>query len=197
MRFCSIFSQLLQLFPRSEFQRAVEESKAERHARGFQCWDQFVAMLFCQLAQTHSLREVCAGLASYKGKLCHLGLKTAPARSTLAYANEHRAVQLYETVFYQLLARCQQVAQGKGQGAKLRFKNKLVSVDASTIELCATIFDWAKFRRTKGAVKREPSNCIWSCSIKAICRLLLWSPKAANMKLPWLERCLLKPAASS
>lgn len=153
MRFCSIFSQLLQIFPRQHFQKAVEETKAERHARGFRCWDQFVAMLFCQLAQAQSLREVCWGLASYKGKLCHLGLKQAPARSTLAYANEHRAVQLYEQVFYQLLARCQQAVQHQGQGAKLRFKNKLVSIDASTIELCAAVFDWAKFRRTKGAVK--------------------------------------------
>jgi hypothetical protein len=153
MRFCSIFSQLLQIFPRQHFQKAVQETKAERHARGFTCWDQFVAMLFCQLAQAQSLREVCLGLASYKGKLCHLGLKTSPARSTLAYANEHRAVQLYEQVFYQLLARCQQAVQHQGQGAKLRFKNKLVSIDASTIELCATVFDWAKFRRTKGAVK--------------------------------------------
>lgn len=110
-------------------------------------------MLFCQLAQAQSLREVCLGLASYKGKLCHLGLKTAPARSTLAYANEHRAVQLYEQVFYQLLARCQQAAMHQGQGAKLRFKNQLLSIDASTIELCAQVFDWAKFRRTKGAVK--------------------------------------------
>ena len=153
MRFCSIFSQLLQLFPRQHFHKAVEETKAERHARGFGCWDQFVAMLFCQLAQAQSLREVCMGLASYKGKLRHLGLKQAPARSTLAYANEHRAVQLYEAVFYQLLARCQRVAQHQGQGAKLRFKNKLLSIDASTIELCATVFDWAKFRRTKGAIK--------------------------------------------
>lgn len=153
MRFCSIFSQLLQIFPRGEFHAAVKETKAERHARGFTCWEQFVAMLFCQLAQTQSLREVCLGLASYKGKLCHLGLKAAPARSTLAYANEHRAVQLYETVFYQLLARCQQAVEAQGQGTKLRFKNKLVSIDASTIELCATVFDWARFRRTKGAVK--------------------------------------------
>lgn len=153
MRFCSVFSQLLQIFPRGEFHAAVKETKAERHARGFTCWEQFVAMLFCQLAQTQSLREVCLGLASYKGKLCHLGLKAAPARSTLAYANEHRAVQLYETVFYQLLARCQQAVEAQGKGTKLRFKNKLVSIDASTIELCATVFDWARFRRTKGAVK--------------------------------------------
>src|SRR3970040_1128681 len=71
-RFCSIFNQLLQLFPRTEFQSAVQTTKAERHARGFACWDQFVAMLFCQLGRAHSLREICGGLASCEGKLTHL-----------------------------------------------------------------------------------------------------------------------------
>src|SRR5437899_9233310 len=119
-RFCSIFSQLLQLFPRTEFQRAVVATYAERHARGFTCWGQFVAMLFCQLGRAHSLREICGGLASCEGKLSHLGI-TAPARSTLAYANEHRPWQLYRAVFQELLARCQSLAQGR---RKFRFKNK-------------------------------------------------------------------------
>jgi len=88
-RFCSIFSQLLQLFPRWEFQQLVLETKAERHARGFSSWGQFVAMLFCQLGRAHSLREICGGLASCEGKLHHLGI-ASPKRSTLSYANEHR-----------------------------------------------------------------------------------------------------------
>src|SRR6266851_10124884 len=88
-RFCSIFNQLLQLFPRTEFQKAVIDTKAERHARGFTCWGQFVAMLFAQLGRAHSLREICGGLASCEGKVAHLGA-TVPRRSTLAYANAHR-----------------------------------------------------------------------------------------------------------
>jgi hypothetical protein len=147
-RFCSIFTQLLQLFPRTEFQQAVGATKAERHARGFTCWGQFVAMLFCQLGRAHSLREICGGLASCEGKLAHLGIE-APSRTTLAYANAHRPWQLYERVFYQLLAKCQTVAGSK----KFRFKNKLKSLDATVIDLCAEIFGWAKFRQTKGAVK--------------------------------------------
>ena len=147
-RFCSIFSQLLQLFPRLEFQKAVVVTKAERHARGFTCWGQFVAMLFCQLGRAHSLREICGGLASCEGKLAHLGIE-APARTTLAYANAHRPWQLYEQVFYQLLGRCREVAGAK----KFRFKNPLVSLDATVIDLCAEMFPWATFRRTKGAVK--------------------------------------------
>ena len=70
-RFCSVFSQLLQLFPRSEFQAAVKKVKAERHARGFSCWDQFVSMLFCQLGRAHSLREITQGLRTCEGKVIH------------------------------------------------------------------------------------------------------------------------------
>ena len=110
-RVCSIFSQLLQLFSRVEFEVAVQQHKAERHARGFTCWGQFVAMLFCQLGRAHSLREICQGLAASEGKLKHLGVPTAPSRSTLAYANQHRPWQLYQTVFLQLLERCQQQAR--------------------------------------------------------------------------------------
>jgi hypothetical protein len=144
-----MFSQLLKLFPRTEFQALVKRTHAERHARGFTCWGQFVAMVFCQLGRAHSLREICGGLRSAEGKLSHLGM-TAPSRSTLAYANEHRPWQLYRAVFQELLGRCQGVAQGR---TKFRFKNKLVSLDSSVIDLCVTLFDWAKFRRTKGAVK--------------------------------------------
>ena len=83
-RVCSIFSQILHLFSRLEFESAVRQHKAERHARGFTCWGQFVAMLFCQLGHAQSLREICGGLAASEGKLKHLGLPAAPARSTLA-----------------------------------------------------------------------------------------------------------------
>lgn len=149
IRVSSIFSQMLQLFSRTEFERAVSEHCAERHARGFTCWGQFVAMLFCHLGRAQSLREICGGLAASEGKLRHLGLPDAPKRSTLAYANEHRPWQLYRSVFYQLLGRCREVAGPHG----FRFKNKLLSLDATLIELCATVFDWAQYRRTKGAVK--------------------------------------------
>lgn len=149
-QYCSIFSQLLQLFPRLEFQQMVKETKAERHARGFSSWSQFVAMLFCQLGRAFSLREISGGLRSCEGKLKHLGI-SAPSHSTLSYANEHRPWELYQLVFLKLLERCQsQINFGK---RKFHFKNKLVSMDASIIDLCLSMFDWAHFRRTKGAIK--------------------------------------------
>jgi hypothetical protein len=148
-KFCSIFSQLLQLFPRIEFQHMVKDTHAERYAKGFTCWGQFVAMLFCQLGRAHSLREITGGLRSCEGKLKHLGI-TAPPHSTLAYANEHRPWELYQQVFLQLFERCRVQVVGK---KKFRFKNKLISMDSTTIDLCLAMFDWAKFRQTKGAIK--------------------------------------------
>jgi hypothetical protein len=149
-RVCSIFAQLLQLFPREKFQQAVDQHGGDRHARVFTCWGQFVAMLFCQLGQTKSLREICNGLMALEGKLKHLGIDQAPNKSTLAYANEHRPWQVYQTVFEQLLEKCYRLAQGQ---KKFRFHNKLVSLDSTSIDLCASIFDWAQYKRTKGAVK--------------------------------------------
>ena len=105
-RVCSVFRQILNVFSRSEFDRLAREHGAERHARGFTCWDQFVAMLFCHLGRAQSLREICGGLASAEGKLNHLGIDSAPARSTLAYANAHRPWQVFESLFYVLLERC-------------------------------------------------------------------------------------------
>jgi len=147
--FCSVFGQILKLFPRGEFAQLVQETKAERHARGFTSLQQFVAMMFCQLGGAQSLREICQGLASIEGKINHLGVGSAPARSTLAYANEKRPWQLYQKVFEGLYSRCQEIAPKH----RLRFNNPLKSIDATVIELCANVFDWAHYKRTKGAVK--------------------------------------------
>jgi hypothetical protein len=146
---CSMFSQILKLVPRLEFEKLVRETGAERAAKGLSSWSQFVAMMFCQLGRAHSLREISGGLKSCEGKLAHLGIE-APARSSLSYANRHRPWQLYEQVFYQLLERVRSSITTKH---KFRFKNKLVSLDSTVIDLCVSMFDWAKFRRTKGAVK--------------------------------------------
>jgi hypothetical protein len=150
---CSIFSQVLKLFSRGAFERAVKEHQAERHARGFTSWGQFTAMLFCQLGRAHSLREICGGLACCEGQLKHLGIPVAPKRSTLAYANKERPWELYQTVFNQTLGRCQELVASQGGRKKFRFKNKLISLDGSVIDLSVSMYDWAKYRRTKGAIK--------------------------------------------
>jgi hypothetical protein len=150
-RLSSIFAQIFQLVPRALFDKAVEKHKAERHSRGFTSLGQFVAMLFGQLGQAESLREICNGLRACEGKLRHLGVPEAPGRSTLAYANEHRPWEVYSELYGQLWSLYE--AQARIHNRKLRLKNKLVSIDSTSIDLCAEIFDWAHYKKTKGAVK--------------------------------------------
>lgn len=146
----SLFSQLLKLFPRAQFQSLVTLHKTEYRSKGFKSWDQFVSMLFCQLAQAASLREISMGLKSCEGKLSHLGI-TAPPRSTLANANKVRSWKFYEALFNNLLEKV--TSEAKFKGNKFSFSNKLFSIDASTIDLCLSVFDWAKYTKTKGAIK--------------------------------------------
>ena len=150
-RVSSIFSQILHFIPRLAFEARVREHQAERHARGFSSWTQLIAMLFCQLGHAQSLREITGGLAACEGKLRHLGVSEPPKRSTLAYANEHRPWELYRAVFYDLLERCRGEAAAKKR--KFRFKHKLLSIDSTTVALSLSMFDWALYKRSKGAVK--------------------------------------------
>ena len=149
----SLFNQLLHHFPRLEFGSLVQKHQAERAAKGFDCWTQFVSMLFCQLGHADSLREICNGLSCCLGKLVHLGIAKAPNKSTLSYANEHRPAALYQELFYTALARFRTQGQLGVRKRQFRFKNKLLSLDSTTLSLCLSLFPWAKFRRAKGGVK--------------------------------------------
>ena len=149
----SLFSQLLHHFPRTEFAALVKKHSAERYSKGFSCWTQFVAMLFCQLARADSLREICNGLSCCLGKLVHLGVTKAPNKSTLSYANEHRPAALFEALFWSALERFRAQGGAGARKAQFRFKNKLLSLDSTTITLCLNLFPWARFRRAKGGVK--------------------------------------------
>jgi len=146
----SLFAQIIDVIDKAGFHRIVSKHKGDKHAKGFSCWDQCVAMLYCHFAQAASLREICGGLATVTGKLTHLGLRRAPKKSTLSYANEHRPSDMYIDLFNGLLGLCAGQWRGK---RPFRFKNKLFSLDSTVIDLCLSLFPWAKFRRTKGAVK--------------------------------------------
>lgn len=150
VRHASLFSQLIAFFNRNKFMNLVLKHNTERYSKGFRSWDQFVAMLFCQVAQAKSLREISGGLACCMGKLRHLGISDAPSKSTLSYANKKRSWKLYRDLFYDTFDFCRKACPGKH---KFRFKNKMLSLDSTTISLCLNLFPWAEFRRTKGAVK--------------------------------------------
>lgn len=144
----TILGQMLKIFSRYEFQKAVLETGAEYHARGFTSWNHFVAMLFGQLAGQDSLRGIEAGLATQSKTLYHIGIKPTH-RSTLAYANEHRTHELFKKIFFRMLSKCQEIAPKH----KFAFKNPLHSIDATVIPLCLSLYNWARFRTKKGAVK--------------------------------------------
>lgn len=153
IRTASLFSQLLKVIPRGEFARLVQKHQAERHSKGFTCWTQFVGMLFCQLAHADSLREICHGMACCLGKLVHLGVDGSPKKSTLSYANKHRPAALFEDLFWTLMSRFRSLGYLGGRHHRFRFKNKLLSLDSTTISLCLSMFPWAEFRRAKGGAK--------------------------------------------
>jgi len=144
----TILGQMLKMFSRYEFQKAVSETGTEYHSRGFNSWNHFVAMLFGQLSGQDSLRGIETGLATQGVLLYHTGIK-AVHRSTLAYANEHRSHELFKKIFLAMLSKCESIAPKH----RFRFKNPLYSIDATIISLCLSLYDWAKFRTKKGAIK--------------------------------------------
>lgn len=147
----SLFAQLLRIIPLPTFQRIVRQEQGERHAKGFTCRMQLVAMLYLQLAQAKSLAEICDGLRLTCGKLYHLGITKAPAKSSLAYANEHRPSKIYERLYYATLAQADAWRPGKKK--RFRFKHRLLTIDSTMLELCANLFPWAHYQQRKGAAK--------------------------------------------
>lgn len=147
-KYSSVFAQMLQMIPRYEFQKAVKLHKSERHSKGFSSWSQFVALLFCQIAAHDGLRGVVAGMAAHTSRLYHLGVRKIK-RSTLSYANFHRSHKVFQEMFLTLLAK----VSSRAPKHKFRFKNPLYSFDATTVDLALSLYDWAKFRKTKGGIK--------------------------------------------
>lgn len=153
VRTASLFSQLLGMFPRTEFASLVRKHGSDRASKGFDSWTHFVAMLFCQMSGADSLREICNGLACCIGKLSHLGVSEPPNKSTLSYANAHRPHAMFEELFFTAMDRFRTLGPLGARKSRFRFKNKLYSLDSTTISLCLSLFPWAGFRTTKGGVK--------------------------------------------
>ena len=153
VRSASLLSQLVAEIPRSGFEGLVRRYRGDYASKGFTCWDQLVAMLFCHLAVADSLREICNGLAGFYGKLSHVGVRRVPSKSNLSYANAHRPAELFEGVFWMLLDRFREQGRLGRRTKAFRFKNKLLSLDSTTISLCLNLFSWASFRRAKGGAK--------------------------------------------
>lgn len=144
----TIFSELLKFCPRYQFDKAVEQYNGDRYVKTFTTWQQFMAILYSQITQKDSLRDIETGLSAHAAQWYHLGL-SGIHKSTLSDANAKRDYQIFEGLFYHLLTRCKNLTPRH----KFRFKNPLYTIDATTIDLCLTVFPWARFRTTKGAIK--------------------------------------------
>jgi hypothetical protein len=144
----TVFNQLFNFIPRHRFDKCVTELKGDHYCKGFTAWKQFLVLLYSQISGKDSLRQIESGLLMQRNKLYHLGLDPVP-RSTLSDAMAARDPVIVEELFYDILQRAVQVSPGH----KFKFKNPLYSIDATTIDLCLSIYDWAKFRKRKGAIK--------------------------------------------
>jgi hypothetical protein len=144
----TILNQITAILPRHEFESLAKIHHQGQKFRSFNRWSQFLAMMIAQLSSRKSLRDLTDNLKAQTGKLYHLGMKKT-SRATLARVNNTQPAELYKAMFYKLLERCQQYAPKK----KFNFKGKLLLLDTTTIDLCLSVFPWAKFRKTKGAIR--------------------------------------------
>ena len=144
----TIFSQILKLISRHEFETLAKQHHSGRAFRSASRWSQFVTLAMAQLSGRNSLRDIVDNLSVQTHRLYHMG-SSRISRSNLSRINENKSYQLYEALFGKLLTRC----QGLSGGHRFRFKAPLYALDASTIDLCLSVFPWANFRSTKGAIK--------------------------------------------
>ena len=147
----TIFSQLMSFLPDREFRRCVERYQGDIGLRGFSCWDQYLAMAFAQLTYRESLRDIEACVRSMQGKLYHLGFRGKVARSTLADANESHDWRSFANFAQVLIGIARPLHSRDPIGVDL--EQSLYALDSTTIDLCLSLFPWAKFRRRKAAVK--------------------------------------------
>ena len=144
----TILNQVLQLIPRHQFETIVKKRSGDRYVKRFDCWNQLATLLYAQTSGKDSLRDIEQGLSINDSRLYHLGLP-AIKRSTLSDANQSRSYQIFEDLFYKMLTRCKDLTPKH----RFKFKNPLQLIDATIVNLCLSVFSWAKFSVTKGGIK--------------------------------------------
>ena len=148
----SLFAQALGLIDRNLFKSIVSKYNTDKHHKGINSWTHLVTMLFMQLAGATSVRDISNGLRSATGNLNHLGVALAPSKSSISYINQHRTFEIFRDMYFSLLDQLEPSLRRKRQYAR-QLKRKIFIMDASIIPLSLSLFDWAKFRTKKGAIK--------------------------------------------
>src|SRR5574344_458675 len=144
-----VFAQLTEFLPRRVFDGMVEKYQGNRYVKHFTCWNQLLAMIFGQLSNRDSLRDLIVSLDAHSPKSYHLGFGKSVTRSNLAKANESRDYRVFEELAYYLI----DIARKKLSNDDFEVKGKVYAFDSTTIDLCPSVFWWARFRKTKGGIK--------------------------------------------
>jgi hypothetical protein len=147
----NLFSQIISKIDRNSFKKLVLKKQTDKHSKGYNSWTHLISMLFCQFSKSQSVRDISNGLRSATGNLNHLGIDKAPSKSTVSYQNKHRDWTLFRDFYYDLQNQLTHLA-GFRQ-TKFKIKSKIFLLDSTTISLCLSLFDWAKYKTHKGAVK--------------------------------------------
>lgn len=147
----TLFSQIITKLDHSKFKKLVKLRQTHKHQKGFDSWSHLVSVLFCQFAKSQSIRDISNGLRSATGNLNHLWMHKSPSKSTLSYQNKNRTWELFRDYYYSLLESLGQQSQMKL--TKFKINSKIFLLDATTISLCLSLFDWAKYKIKKGAIK--------------------------------------------
>ena len=148
----TVFSQIMDFFPKYEFNKRVSKYNGNYRARTFTCWDQFLCMSFAQLSYRESLRDIEACLTAQPSKLYHMGIKGRVARTNLARANEKRDWRIYAEFAQILITKARKLYEDD-PNFTVQLRNTVYALDSTTIDLCLSVFPWAKFRKHKGAIK--------------------------------------------
>ena len=147
----TVFSQLMDFLPLADFRACVARYQGEYRVRSFSCLDQFLTLSFAQLTFRDSLRDIETGLRSMQPRLYHMGFRDPIARSTIAQANEKRDWRIYADFAHTLISTARELYADEDLGLELQ--RTVFALDSTTIDLCLSLFPWARFRRTKAAIK--------------------------------------------
>ena len=147
----TVFSQVMDFFPKHKFRQCVNRYNGNYRVRSFTCFDQFLCMAFAQLTYRESLRDIECCLRAMREKLYHMGIRSKVSRSTIAYANENRDWRIYCDFAQILIHQARQLYANDDFG--LQLQETVYALDATIIDLCLSVFPWAHFRKTKGAIK--------------------------------------------
>ncbi len=147
----TLFSQIVSKFDRYQFKELVKRDNSDKFNKGMNSCTHFISMIFCQFSRSNSLRDIANGLRSATGNLNHLGIIRAPSKSSISYQNKHRDRKLFRDFYYKIFDELN--AEAGFKQIKFKIKSKIYLLDSSTISLCLSLFDWAKYRTAKGAIK--------------------------------------------